>query len=296
MLISVPTVVTCLIGAARALRRERAARRRLFLLLGTHCGAVRPVRPAGLVGRVRAWPGRGDWSRGWAASLGAAVTGFILLGGVPGCAAGLAAAYAVWRWQRRRGSRCQRVPWRHQDAREPGRLHQRGGLGWGPGRWSGVPSDSADRLVGAGAERQLPLAADLLAACLAAGAAPREAAEAVGGSLGGPVGERLMRVAAELRLGGEPGRAWAGLAAVPGAYGLARCLERAGTTGVPAVEPVSRVAADCRAEQTRAAVARGRRAGVLATAPLGLCFLPAFLSVGVAPVVIGLADGLLQGN
>ncbi|MZE78830.1 type II secretion protein F, partial [Streptomyces sp. SID5475] len=36
-------------------------------------------------------------------------------------------------------------------------------------------------------------------------------------------------------------------------------------------------------------------AAVLATAPLGLCFLPAFLTVGVAPVLIGLAGDLLSG-
>jgi hypothetical protein len=38
--------------------------------------------------------------------------------------------------------------------------------------------------------------------------------------------------------------------------------------------------------------ARGQRAGVLITGPLGLCFLPAFLALGVVPVVIGLASGL----
>jgi hypothetical protein len=32
---------------------------------------------------------------------------------------------------------------------------------------------------------------------------------------------------------------------------------------------------------------------VLVTGPLGLCFLPAFLAVGVAPVVMGLAGSLL---
>ena len=36
-----------------------------------------------------------------------------------------------------------------------------------------------------------------------------------------------------------------------------------------------------------------RRAGVLVTAPVGLCFLPAFIAVGVLPVVIGLAGGVL---
>ncbi|MFI8102632.1 type II secretion system F family protein [Streptomyces sp. NPDC086023] len=155
------------------------------------------------------------------------------------------------------------------------------------------------RRVGAGRRedgRQLPFAADLLAACLAAGAGPREAAEVVGDSLGGPVGERLARAGAELRLGGEPGEAWGRLAAIPGARPLADSLERAARTGAPAAEPVSRLAAGLRAERARAATARAQRAAVLITAPVGLCFLPAFLAVGVAPVVIGLAAGLLGGR
>ncbi len=44
---------------------------------------------------------------------------------------------------------------------------------------------------------------------------------------------------------------------------------------------------------TDIAEARAQRAGVLITAPLGLCFLPAFLVLGVAPVVIGLAGEVL---
>ncbi|WP_308312477.1 type II secretion system F family protein [Streptomyces sp. ISL-11] len=145
-------------------------------------------------------------------------------------------------------------------------------------------------------ERQLPVAADLMAACLAAGAGPIQAAEAVGGSLGGPVGERLAQAAAEVRLGGDPVTAWSRVGELPGARGLARCLERAQATGVPAVEPMSRLAGRLRAERGRAAGIRARRAGVLATAPLGLCFLPAFLTVGVVPVVVGLASGLMKGD
>ncbi|MGP3638669.1 type II secretion system F family protein, partial [Streptomyces sp. 24-1644] len=63
--------------------------------------------------------------------------------------------------------------------------------------------------------------------------------------------------------------------------------------GAPAAEPVARLAQAMRAERSSAAVARAQRAGVLITAPVGLCFLPAFLAIGVAPVVIGLATGLL---
>lgn len=216
-------------------------------------GGVRTVGGAGAGGGTRA-----DVLR-WAAPAGAWLTGWFLIGGLMGCAVGAAAAYGTWRWQ---GSRPRPGP---GESRE-------------------------ERAAIAG---QLPLVADLLAACIAVGAGPREAAEAVGESIGGPLGDRLARVAAEIRLGGEPAEAWGRLGDIPGAGPLARCLHRAGSTGAPAAEPVSRLAEAMRAEQAGAAVARAQRAGVLITAPVGLCFLPAFLAVGVAPVIIGLAGGLL---
>lgn len=193
----------------------------------------------------------------------------------------------------------------------PGRRAVAGALPGGPGPAGGAPGGGAAESgvrrflarsrspVGADPreiERQLPFAADLLAACLAAGAGPVEAAEVVGESLGGPVGERLALAGAELRLGGEPGAAWGRLARIPGARGLAECLERAARTGAPAAEPVSRLAAGLRADRSRRAMAGAQRAAVLVTAPVGLCFLPAFLAIGVAPVVIGMASGLLSGK
>ncbi|MEV2252160.1 type II secretion system F family protein [Streptomyces sp. NPDC050147] len=196
--------------------------------------------------------------RGWLAVAGAVSAGWVLVGGVAGCLVGVGAGYGVWRWWRGRGARVAEL-------------------------------DAAE------AARQLPLAADLLAACVAAGAGPVVAAQAVGDALKGPVGERLAQGAAEVRLGGEPGDAWRRLGAIPGAGALARLLERAGDSGAPAAEPVARLAADCRAERSRAATAAARRAGVLMTAPVGLCFLPAFIAVGVLPVLIGLAGGLLSG-
>ncbi|MCX5146337.1 type II secretion system F family protein [Streptomyces sp. NBC_00320] len=194
----------------------------------------------------------------WAGPAGALLAAWVLVGGLPGVLAGCGAAIGVWRWLRR--------------TRPP----------------AGVDLQAV--------ERQLPFAADLLAACLAAGAAPVEAAEVVGESLGGPVGERLALAGAELRLGGEPGDAWGRLAEIPGARALAECLERAARTGAPAAEPVSRLATALREDRARQAGARAQRAAVLVTAPVGLCFLPAFLAVGVAPVVIGMASGLLSGT
>ncbi|MDT0341883.1 type II secretion system F family protein [Streptomyces litchfieldiae] len=140
---------------------------------------------------------------------------------------------------------------------------------------------------------RLPLATELLAACLAAGASPGAAADAVGTSFDGPLAERLRHAASELRLGGEPAVVWGRLGGLPGAAGLARRLELAGTSGVPAVTAVTAEAAECRARRRRTAQIRARRAAVQVTGPLGLCFLPAFLLIGVAPVVIGMARELL---
>ncbi|MFE4698064.1 type II secretion system F family protein [Streptomyces sp. NPDC056738] len=200
------------------------------------------------------------FGRRWLPLLGVVCAGWVLVGGLGGVLAGLAAGFAVRRWLRRRNA--------------------------------ALPEEYDV----ASATRQLPLAADLVAACIAAGASPVAAAQAVGEALGGPVGERLARGAAEVRLGGEPVDAWRRLASLPGARGLARLLERAGDSGVPAAVPVGRLAAEARAEWARTATAKARRAAVMVTAPVGLCFLPAFLAIGVLPVVIGLAGGLLRGG
>ena len=195
-----------------------------------------------------------------ATALGGLAAGAVALGGTAGWSVGVAAGLAGWQWQRRRA------------------------------RLVGQDACGADSTT---VERQLPLAAELLAACLAAGSGPAQAAEAVGRSTGGPLGDRLVRVAAELRLGGEPADVWGRFGSSPGCEGLARCMERAGTTGVPPVQAVARLAAERRARRARAAAARARRAAVQVTGPLGLCFLPAFLAIGVAPVVLGLARSLL---
>jgi hypothetical protein len=112
----------------------------------------------------------------------------------------------------------------------------------------------------------------------------------------GPLADALLGVAAELRLGGDPASSWSRFAALPGAGALAGWMGRACTTGVPPGAAMSRLAADYRAGRARSASGRSRRAGVLATAPLGLCFLPAFLVLGVAPVLVGLAEGMTRGG
>ncbi|WP_037850571.1 type II secretion system F family protein [Streptomyces sp. NRRL S-340] len=287
MLLAVTVLLALAARRLRAVRRERRLRRRTAALLareavpGAETAGVRHLpsrarmqaRPqAQGQGHMRA-PGRAsarsrerarvpvpDAVRRWLPAVGIAGAGWVLLGGFAGAAAGLVCAAGLSRWRERAVKR------------------------------SGTERDAVE------AARQLPLAADLLAACLAAGADPVIAAQAVGEALGGPVGEVLARGAAEVRLGGAPADAWRGLASAPGAQALARLLERAGETGLPAAGPAARLAADVRADRGRAATARARRAAVLVTAPVGLCFLPAFVAVGVLPVVIGLAGGVWRGG
>ncbi|MFF5185510.1 type II secretion system F family protein [Streptomyces sp. NPDC000345] len=224
-------------------------------------------RVSGLVGQGRArardapHTALRDAARTWLPAGAVVGAGWVVIGGVMGAVVGAVGAVGLWRWHSRQ-------------------------------RAAGAVSEADARL----AAGQLPLAADLLAACIAAGAGPAVAAQAVGEALGGPVGEGLARGAAEVRLGGEPARAWRGLADVPGAVALARLLERADVTGIPAAGPAARLAGDTRADWTRAATARARRAAVAIAAPVGLCFLPAFVAIGVLPVVIGLAGGVMGGG
>ncbi|WP_327678480.1 type II secretion system F family protein [Kitasatospora sp. NBC_00458] len=143
--------------------------------------------------------------------------------------------------------------------------------------------------------RQLPLTAELLAACLGSAASPAEAVAAVGRSLGAPMGPRLTAAAAELALGTAPEHCWSRLGREhPALAPLARCMVRTSLSGAPAAGALTGLAEGRRAEAVRAAHTRVRRAGVLATAPLGLCFLPAFVLLGVVPVVVGLTARFAQ--
>lgn len=141
---------------------------------------------------------------------------------------------------------------------------------------------------------QLPLALELLAACLAGGAPPAAAVQAVAVALPGPLGSRMARVGAALAVGSPPVEAWRCLGASGPAGEAARALARSAEGGAPVAAGVQRVAEDARRESRSRAERAARRAGVLAVGPLGACFLPAFLLLGVAPAVLGLAGPLLS--
>ncbi|MEU2351082.1 type II secretion system F family protein [Modestobacter sp. NPDC049651] len=227
------------------------------LLLWPSSGAVRRRRVRAL-SRARAGPPPAARApapapgpgRRWLLAGAAGLAGAALLGGGPvGVGVGLAVAVAGERLLRRR---------------------------------AGPASGGGDR-----AAPELPLACDLLAVCLAAGTPVGASLAAVAAVVPGPVGARLAEVGALYRLGAAPQRAWAGTP--PPVDALARTLVRAGESGSAVVPALQRLAADLRGADRAATDAAVRRAGVWVLAPLGLCFLPAFLCLGVVPLVLGIA-------
>ncbi|MFT4286764.1 type II secretion system F family protein [Nocardioides sp.] len=143
--------------------------------------------------------------------------------------------------------------------------------------------------------RDLPHLVRLLGAALAAGAAPADAVAAVADALPGPASTRLAGAAARLRLGADPVGVWEGLADEPGLAPLGRALARAQATGSPVVATVARLAEELSRNARAEVEDRARRVGVKAAVPLGLCLLPAFLCLGIVPLVGGLLSTLSLG-
>ncbi|WP_301548190.1 type II secretion system F family protein [Micromonospora sp. C95] len=143
------------------------------------------------------------------------------------------------------------------------------------------------------ATADLPLAADLLAAALRAGAPVERSLLAVADALGGPLGGQLARVGRTLQLGGGPHEAWAHLAEVPGALRVATAAIRSASSGAALAGALTRLADDLRADRAVALEAAARRSGVLIVLPLGLCFLPAFILAGLVPVIVAVLGDVL---
>jgi Flp pilus assembly protein TadB len=138
----------------------------------------------------------------------------------------------------------------------------------------------------------LPTGVDLLGSCLAAGAAPESALVSVSRALGGPVGEEFLAIHHRLEVGVDPVQVWRGVAAHPQLAPLGRAVGRAHETGAPVGHAVHRLAQELR-DRARADVeTRARSIEVKAAAPLGVCLLPAFVVLGVVPMVVGVFSSM----
>ncbi len=162
-----------------------------------------------------------------------------------------------------------------------------------------LPARRSKALCAADRQR-LAVHADVLAACLDAGmsiGAALLAVPAAEASAAGPVDTAdplrvLDGVAALLALGADPQSAWKSAQDHPELASLAAAARRSAAGGAAFADAVREHATNLRAASADAAQRSAGRAGVAMTAPLGLCFLPAFLCLGLAPVVVGLLSTL----
>lgn len=144
-----------------------------------------------------------------------------------------------------------------------------------------------------------PLAAassfDVLAACLRAGMAVPTAASATALSAPAPLARLLNRAADLLAVGAEPATAWTTPDGPVGKHveALLRLARRSASSGTALAQGVAELADQSRHEAADAASAAAERASVLIAGPLGLCYLPAFVCLGIVPVVSGLAGDVL---
>jgi pilus assembly protein TadC len=140
--------------------------------------------------------------------------------------------------------------------------------------------------------RDLPHVVELYAAALAAGSAPGPALAQVCSALPGGAALELRGVRAGLALGRPPLEVWQELSAHPALGPLGRTMARAQQSGAPVVDAVRLLADDLAATARVELEDRARAVGVKAALPLGLCLLPAFLLLGIVPLVVGAATAI----
>lgn len=181
----------------------------------------------------------------------------------------------------------------------------------GPGpllvrRRAGVPARERGPQHGPGRNQSQgpdPLAVasclDVLSVCLSAGMAVSTAAAAAAGSAPPNLARVLRRAADLLALGADPAVAWS-IPPEPTVDqqidALVRLARRSASSGAALAGGVAELAVQSRHDAAHAATAAAERAGVLIAGPLGLCFLPAFVCLGIVPVVAGLAGDVLQSG
>lgn len=138
-------------------------------------------------------------------------------------------------------------------------------------------------------------ALDVFAACLASGMAVSTAASAAAPSAPRSLGKVLDRAADLLALGSDPTTAWSNpdLPLDNQAAALLRLARRSAASGIALAQGVTELADSSRHDAASAADARAQRASVLIAGPLGLCYLPAFVCLGIVPIVAGLAGDVL---
>ena len=136
------------------------------------------------------------------------------------------------------------------------------------------------------ARQQLPHVVLLLAAVLRGGGSVAQALGQVSRALPGPATAALRLAEGRLRVGAPADEVWADLAGDPALGSLGRALARSEASGASVADTVARLSEDLGRDHRAEVEDLARSVGVKAAVPLGVCLLPAFLLVGIVPVVV----------
>lgn len=160
---------------------------------------------------------------------------------------------------------------------------------WALGRVEGAASKRERAALSA----QLPAVLELMASSLDAGLPLRGALSAVAAVCAEPTASLLQGIQAQTQIGRSEAEAWGSMRTHRVWGDAARDLARSADSG-SAVAHVLRVhAAETRRRRWAGLEVRARAVGVKSVLPLMTCFLPAFILVGVVPIVVsGLGEYL----
>ncbi|MDK4209194.1 type II secretion system F family protein [Corynebacterium accolens] len=147
------------------------------------------------------------------------------------------------------------------------------------------PSTTVDPLLVAGD-------IELFAACLSAGLTVHAAATAVARTAEADTQYLWETVSALLGVGVPTESAWDHMKGHAGLEDVAGLVILSGQSGATIAAGCTRICTSLRAEASAHATAKAERAGVFIALPLAVCFLPAFIVLGLAPVVISLGAQL----
>lgn len=167
-------------------------------------------------------------------------------------------------------------------------------LAGGLGGWFGLTrlETGAARRARIRVEAELPLTLELLAACLDAGAPLRVACETVVAVGPEATSTDLAQVSARTAVGIAEPEAWRPLLDNPPWREPVRDIMRCLSSGAALSGVLRDHANDARVRHQARRQEVARAVGVRTVLPLMCCFLPAFLLVGVVPVVAGLVGAV----
>lgn len=154
-------------------------------------------------------------------------------------------------------------------------------------------SPPAERDAVEGERIDVAVLLELVGAALGAGAGVPRGLAAAGDAVGGTDGAALTSAAAALRLGASWTEAWDRAPERLAVVG--RALRPAWEEGAAPGAALDAAAEELRRSRRDVARTAASRLAVRLVLPLGACFLPAFVLVGLVPVLLSLGIGLLGG-